>query len=196
MERTSMITTKQQWNGWLDAIMDDLSACGVNAERDSVADKLAEILGTSSESELMVLPIQIDLYPHILQQVDRSDLESRFHDYVNKNSYLPDDDPFAPMQQYYPPCRSIFALLPEGIVLSCGECEWWWTNLVLNNFMDSDGEELLSLEYTSYHNQMTLTTASNGKMSVTGDVAKSVIAEVNNACFTRTRGRFEPLIFD
>ncbi len=191
-----MITTKQQWDSWLGAILVDLLACEIKEDRSALAEKLTVILGLESESKLLKSPIQIDLYPHILQQIDRTDLESRFHDYVNLNSYLPEDDPFAPMKHYYPPCRSIFSLLPEGVVLSRGECEWWWTNLVLNNFMDSDGEELLSLDYTGYYDQMTLTTASNGKMRVSGDIPEAIIVEVNSACFTRSRGRFEPFIID
>lgn len=191
-----MITSKEQWDRWLTAILEDLIHCEINEERSTLADKFAEMVGLGSEKKLLESPIQVDLYPHILQQIDRTDLESKFHDYVNRNSYIPEDDPFAQTLHYYPPCRSIFSLLPSGILLSRGECEWWWTNLILNNFMDIDGEELLSLDYTRLHKQITLTTGENGKMRVGGDISESVVDEVNAACFGRSRGQFEPLIVD
>lgn len=111
-----MITTKEQWDCWVTAILQDLLLCEINEERESLADKVAEMVGLESETKLLESPIQVDLYPHIIQEIDRTDLESKFHDYVNRGSYIPEDDPFAPTKHYYPPCRSIFSLLPSGVL--------------------------------------------------------------------------------
>ncbi|HDM8060924.1 hypothetical protein [Vibrio harveyi] len=184
-----MITSREQWHDWIKAIQVDLAKCEINETLASIGDKIATLLGYASETDLLeTKPLNVDFYPNIIGE---NDLETSFHEYVNRNSYIPEDDPFAPTKLYYPPCCTILSLLPKGIKLSPNMVEWVWVNLVMNASLDSDGEELLPLEIIKECKSLELITDSDGRYVASG-IDEQTIARVNNACFTVSRGRFEP----
>lgn len=188
-----MITTKKQWQGWIKAILLDLAKCEITETQTSIGDKLANLLGYTSENDLLESkPLKVDFYPSIIGD---NDLETAFHSYVNRNSYIPEDDPFASTKLYYPPCRTILPLLPKGITLSPNMVEWVWVNIVLNASLDRDGEELLPIDIVKEHKSLQLTTDVDGRYVASG-IDEQTIAQVNNACFMVSRGRFEPFIIE
>jgi len=192
-----MVTSEDQWELWISAIVEDLATCDIQEEDQALRDKLAELIGYESESKLLtIMPFKVDLYQSLLWQlgVVGTDLESKFHEYVNRNSLFEENDPLAPTRKYYPPCRSIFSLLPEGILLSPSETEWYWTKLILNAPISFDEEIPPLLGYVKYHRYLTLTMASDNQMVVEGDIEPSVINRVNEVYFDGSHGRFEPLI--
>lgn len=192
-----MLQTKEQWDSWLTAIIEDIASSGVNEDRQSLANKLAELIGFESETKLLATtPLKIDLYPSLLGQlgVIGTDLESQFHEYVNRNSYFDENDLLAPKRNYYPPCRSIFSLLPKGITLSPSETEWYWTKLIMNAPISFDEELPPLLGYAKYHRHLTMTTANDNQMLVEGDIEPTVINQVNEVYLNGSHGRFEPLI--
>ncbi|MFS1436152.1 hypothetical protein [Vibrio lentus] len=188
-----MITTAEQWHNWIKAIQVDLAKCEITEALESIGDKIATLLGYASESDLLESrPLEVDLFPSIIGE---NSLEASFHDYVNRNSFIPEDNPFAPTKLYYPPCRTIVSLLPKGITLSPNMVEWVWVNIVMNASLDSDGEELLPIDIVKEHKSLKLITGSEGRYLASG-IAEQTIAQVNDACFMVSRGRFEPFIIE
>lgn len=196
-----MIVTKEQWNSWIAGIIKELEGCDIKEERQSIADKLADLIDGKSERELLAAsPLKIDLYNSLIKigKDCRGGLEAAFHDYVNRNSYLDDADPLAPVQHYYPPCKHIFSLLPVGIKLSDGECEWYWTRLICNapsfDLTTESGTNLL--DYTGVYKDIDLTIAPDGQMQVTGNIDRTIIDAINDIYLERSQGRFQPYIFE
>lgn len=184
-----MITKAEQWHDWVKTIQADLAKCEITESLTTIGDKIASILGYASESVLLESkPLKVDFYPSVIGD---NDLETAFHSWVNRNSYIPEDDPFASTKHYYPPCRTILSLLPKDITLSPNMVEWVWVNIVMNASLDSDGEELLPLEIIKEHKSLKLITDSEGRYLASG-IDDSLIARVNDACFMVSRGRFEP----
>lgn len=188
-----MIKTKIQWNMWVDEIIKDMKTCDVVFSHDEVSLSLARIIGFDNKALDDYEPLEIDLYNSLLGDVEGVDenLETEFHQFANSNSYLDESTILGAMKKYYPPCRTIFSLLPKGVKLSAGESEWFWTNLLLNGFTGLDGDTI-NLDWISLHEASTFETNGNGSMNVRG-IDLEIINSLNDVYSQKSQGRFIPL---
>ena len=190
-----MIEAKEQWCAWTSNIKDDLLRCDISEEQQDIGDKIAQILGAGSEHELLnASPLQIDLYTALLSNPNQGgkNLEANFHDYVNLHSYRDESNPFGEMKQYYPPCRKIWDMLPDGVRLSRGEREWVWVQAVLNAAPHSDDIEY---EWVKRHTDTeSMTIIGKGTVAIKGSIPSEVIGTINDVYLLLSQGRYCPFV--
>lgn len=187
-----MIKTKQQWKSWINSIVQDLNTCDITLSQDEVGSELARLIGFEFTALDDSKPLDIDLYSSLVAIDDKANLETAFHAYANRNSYLDESTLLGSMKKYYPPCRKVFSLLPKGLLLSSGEAEWYWTNILLNStcVMEPD---VIELEWLSHHEKANFELNGDGRMKVEG-IDSKIIDAINEVYTHISNGRFTPLI--
>lgn len=187
-----MIKTKEQWEYWINSIIQDLKTCDITLSQDEVGTELARLIGFECTALDQSEPLDIDLYLSLVATDDKVNLETAFHTYANLNSYLDESNPLGGMKSYYPPCRTIFSLLPQGVLLSSGEAEWYWTNILLNATCVIE-PDVIQLEWVSLHENATFELNGDGRMKVEG-IDSKIIHSINDVYIHLSNGRFTPLI--